>query len=847
MAQATTTVILKVQPGGNYTKKGENIAEIEEKRVLVTQLMKLGAFDKVDLHELEGAFAKVKDAISLHDLGSFHERDDFSVSLRKKVCDKLYTHMTKDPTKHNLRMMCELYSEFKYDILTCHETDMLKFLNKKLDASQWGIAETTFGKWCSGYRVAFNMFGREYAWGDGEAVEDIRKRLVFYSGNPMSDGIQKQLKQELENKQKGSKKRGLEVTVDGEQEVSNMAKVGLPMSVVVLHYSVVMHLAKAVEKVVRYAKGKWNAVNWIENLLSLALLKVMLMHEAGRPLEELAAVTEHSCWSFICHESVPFLTFVFLNTDTLAFLFRSPSALGWYKQACFKGKKTQDYVTRIKSVIPCEQNALDLLWNYTVILRIMYQLNGDMLQKTIFPKVAVKRSQNLSQINGNQLEHLELQQGATFYSIRYGCIEEEARLKVKRDITKARVGHAKKSTQSVRYANNVNVSKEQTMRVASVESMNNKLPLGTDEMRDARIVTSAYEWNEEGIVEGRTIPNWLDQAFPEKPDLRKDFVETLRNVNTFLSTPTSSPHHAAAREYLLGKLPVSDKSMILSDMKKIPLGLNFTLADGMLSPKLVQNYNNARGYLKKIFAEVPTDKETIPELKFYIQTIYGNWGKPFNGGGLSIFEDAIVGNPSKTTKTPLQPPPTTSPDDSSSDEDDDAKLERLKRLVAILEKKKGKAIEDEEEKERPAKKQKNGSSKPELKQVRARRVTITLPKDATTYKIPGLDSVEVGKWVVLRADEADKDSLFYDQLMADKGFWIGKILDSTSASFKIGFYRVLNKNGQRVKYVSEHTSMKQYSINNVLSNSVKLSLLYCGDTIPLDDSLKAAIMARWKM
>jgi hypothetical protein len=632
----------------SYTKKGTNksiitikltVAHILINKSKCFKLIENGKKSSVNNAAIEAALDKAHDLLR----NLYQTTDVYSDTL------KLMRNYFKD--NRNNRLFCDMIA-FGLNPLTCNEDEVREFM-LETEVKPGSITLNTLSKRISGIRQALFRIGREYSYGEGEAFECNGTTVNL--GNPMTEAVGIHLRRRLEeiHSENGGPEKTTTITVadptTGEvgEHSTKQGRLGLPTAVGTMIYGVMQHLGKGISLYERILKKEFSDYKRVENLMYQALLETLLIHEAGRPVAETAKEICHTSLSVLCHEQVPFLTFVFLEDATLAMLLKSPKALRWYKQAMFKGKKMQEHLNRIKSVVPLAHNCLDLLWTYIVVMRVVFRLNGARLTPDVFPK----KTHNHSSYNSKDAKKLGFQ-SKTLYSPRYGSIEEERMLNVKRGVSKKRCGHTDKSKMDFRYAL-MNISSDSKLMRTTTTAEHVMVPMGVDDYEEEELgdLNADYEFNPEKTTATRLFPDWLKDTFEgQDPAMLEDFNATSRLVKIFLEyelpMEDGETRVGTLEERAKAKTALLQKLQRL-ELKGVPMGAHYSIPEAVLPGDKRSKHQEATAFLKSRFddvAEPPVDAngdKSVPEIKFWVQMLYGNWGRPYNpaaNSSSSIFE-----------------------------------------------------------------------------------------------------------------------------------------------------------------------------------------------------------------
>lgn len=603
--QGVAVKCLVVNTGVQYTPDGEGLDRCQATSRILAYLIADDAFElpsSAKLQELR-AYAQTSKAFTIAD---------------KREWDEVLDYLGKEDQKKqlsNYKLLIELHNRLG-NLYSCSERDVQRYLEEYLAEKNGTITDKTFKKYCSRVRVAFRAIGRKHRMGadDARHTWPVANGQRFDSRNPMTETLQKLLTKDLP-KQLHKVNPNSDVSVAAQEAQANIKKYGLPVSVVIVYWSILQHIYYAVDKYTQWLDKTFNHKERIINQCYLALLKAVLMHEGCRPGEELFKILMNDNLQLVLHESVPWLTLVFLNADTLAHLLKN-NKIRFYMTSFFKGKKKQEYCSRIKSAVPSMYNTLDMLWVYVVCMKILISLDPTLLGRKVFAKTTKGGdAPNIADIHAtaNKSQGLE---GFKFYSIRYGAAEEDRALRIPGEWTQERMGHAPTSDMRVFYARNKNM---RTLAAGQVTS------LGTDGSGASSSTSSGtksmHKDLEFNLATNVTYDSdWLQTTFQDQKQLQDDFLKTNEMVNDYLKSDSE-----AAKSALLKKMGVLD----VDTLGTIPMGTNIRFAEGMLPEKLQEKYTDAVNRLEEVFDKV--ESSSTLELKYFAQTLYNTWGNSWKG------------------------------------------------------------------------------------------------------------------------------------------------------------------------------------------------------------------------
>lgn len=548
-----------INTGPKFTAKGELHNLIHGKVHVLKLVFQLGILDQTEKRMIQEKIRKLQ--------AEFEQ--DKKRKLRNAIDSAWLEIIQFIEIEQQFKVLQKLYLYFKVErIINCTEEDMRNFLKSVGDK----IQKSTFKKYCSEYRNAFRAIGRQHSVEGGIDIQ-FGNELVFKSYCPLSGSISN-IDLEFKTKSNDSKKEGC------------------PTSVCVWVLTLIEHLKKAVTK-------KYNDKTRTINLAQLTFLKCILMHEAGRPINETFHLQMHKNFVAILHKPVHFLTFVFLEDDTLKYLLENDK-IKFYTLTNWKGKQQQENVCRAKSVIPGKYSVIDLFWTYIVCMKIIYKADIKKLSQNVFEH----GGSNPSKYHGEQLRPLEITD-LTFYSVRYAAAEEAVKMQIPQSWTRRRMGHSSTSEMYVEY------SKNKGVRSAF---KGKEILLGIDLLSDKSIMQHDYEFNVDPNITYDT--DWINETFCGYSNLENDFIYTDEIVDAFLKNNDEN-----TRELLENKFKGTD-------LRNVPIGCNIVFPNGIVPGELSIRHSKNIQSLDEFFANKITSSENF-ELKHFNQLIYSNWGNPF--------------------------------------------------------------------------------------------------------------------------------------------------------------------------------------------------------------------------
>lgn len=439
---------------------------------------------------------------------------------------------------------------------------------------------------CSMVRSAFRVIGREHSWGNGEEYKNLGRPLVF-SGNPMTSAHEYAI---IKDKCKNCKGRG---------------KHGYAVSIVIVYMMLMCYLEKLLGLVSRFVSGAIKQVERIVNFTYLVMLYAFLMHEASR-VSEITKYLKHENLYIPLHDQVYWLTLVFIKPQTLTYLLNN-NILTHYVIELHKGKTLQHVRPRMKSIIPCPYNSIDLMFIYIVCMRIILTLNPSALSVFVF-----KQNLNYTSLRLIHAKMHAIFKQVKFYCLRYAAAEEDIRGNITPFWTRFRMGHTFTSNVKDQYAKNNN-------RV-NIDDKN--LAIGMDVFENAtdpKIIP--FEFND--LENSRPTYNrsWLETAFKDNKEMQFDFESTHVMVNKMLDGEDDD-----TKTILLDRLK---ETSILEWLKHLPFGDHLKLSAKLYPTEFFELFTNARQGVREYFTVV-NEPSCIPELWSFPQIVYGNWRKLLN-------------------------------------------------------------------------------------------------------------------------------------------------------------------------------------------------------------------------
>lgn len=565
-------IIVKEGGGAVYTRGGENEEDIMCKAFFFTKTWP--------------AFVEAE-----YDVSKVHCPDivDNEVAWQKLL--DLYT--SKDRVALIRKMM---ESPRISNIMFCKEDELRNFLDDEL----FGLGGRQFSKkssinnLCSSVRGLFRSIGREHSAEHGKMYKFLHKDLVF-SANPMTTAIERFLEDKLEQRQKAQGKTSMRKATD---------KHAPPVSVVAGYAMMMMNFQHAVSRTHDWANGQIKQKERIINEFNLALMNAFLLHEGSRPIE-LQKHLHHKDLFMPLTDRAYWLTLVFLSPATLAYLWRH-NKIAYYACGLYKGKDKQTTLYRLKSIIPCAFNSLDLVAIYTIIMKCMIALDPSTLRKEVF-----KQDLNLASLRA-RLHKNTMFHDAASYSYRYGAAREDKRGNINASWTRMRMGHSERSNMKDKYAN----SKDMRITYGGEE-----IPLGMDVFEvPSNLKVIALEMNVIHQSGCALDTQWLDQAFGDNQAMKDEFTEVQELVASYIEDDDEA---SLATLLTMFDLYHPRKATWLKD---IPLGTHINIPNCVTTQALDELLTKVTEALQDTFAPVDVPR-IVPELWSFPQVMYGNWRK----------------------------------------------------------------------------------------------------------------------------------------------------------------------------------------------------------------------------
>lgn len=487
------------------------------------------------------------------------------------------------------------------------EDDMREFLKEYIAQSKVRKVATV-KKISSQIRSALRAIGRERHVSTADPYVKFRGRTYLHTGNPMTESLEAEFVEELIDEFENSQQRRSRDAVATAAVVDphGRGRLGMPVSVVTFYVLILNFLAEAMTKYERLQRGSLNDYRQVENLFTLVLMYALCMHEGTRP-GDVQYVFEHGDIGVIADAYVHALTLVFVQPATYTYLMTN-NLLAKLKVGCFKGKDKRIILERVKSVMPCAYNSLDLVHIYVICTRAI----ASMLGASFFDDKLVMKNVNISSLRARKCKHLGFTD-ATHYSGRYAGAEEDEKAQIPEEWTRKRMGHTSISDTKDEYAAN---------RGNRASLNGTPLPLGMDHITTEACTTIPLHFSP--IDRGGLVfaARWKDEVFSAAHDgyeegFRVDFEHTADLVKAWLVDDDDDAKKA---------LSAMAEGMDRKWYKTIPLGTHIKLPEALCPRDLRDMYDASVKTLSTYFAKVD-EPELIPELYAFPQVYYGDWRK----------------------------------------------------------------------------------------------------------------------------------------------------------------------------------------------------------------------------
>ena len=528
--------------------------------------------------------------------------------------------------------------EHGLSVTHCKEDDIRGFLTAYLAESSV-TKKVTVSKMISEMRSALRSIGRERHVSSVQSEVRFAGKSYLDPRNPVTESLAEEIikgfTRAANRKRVGDDHSGDSEGDDDEREdavskepVTTLndpeatEKMGFPVSVVGAYVAMLHFLAEAVTKYVRWQRKELSDNRQIANLCNLVLMFALCIHEGTRPGDVQRGLA-HKHFKVIGHKVIYALTLVFIKPATYAYLCRY-ERITQYCGGFYKGKKQKAVAERLKKVIPCAYNSLDLLHIYVLCMRVVFAM---LPTEVLCKKQHVFRSVNLTSLRSRKCKHIGFSD-VTFYSLRYGGAEEDQKAHVPDHWTRMRMGHTSISNVKDEYAAN----KDKRAMIGE-----ERMELGMDHITTDACNTIPLHFSP--VQQGGLVfdTDWLDAAFKtdehgaDEADsskvkaFRKDFVSTAKLVRTWIEKKkdgTKEGKEKAKEAY--DKLMAKHDDIPDDWYNEIPLGLNLSLPDVLCPPSLRSIHDDAVKALKGVFDEVDVPSK-VPELYSFPQVFYGDW------------------------------------------------------------------------------------------------------------------------------------------------------------------------------------------------------------------------------
>lgn len=629
-------IIVKEGGGAVYTRGGENEEDIMCKSFFFTKTWEAFEEKSYDASDLKCPDVVENDVAWQKVLELYNTKDRVSIIRKMKASP----HIS--------------------NIMFCKEDELRNFLDDELftsGARQFN-KKASVNNLCSNVRGLFRSIGREHSAEHGKMYKFLHKDLV-HSANPMTTAIERFLEDKLEARLKAQGKTSKRQATD---------KHGAPVSVVGGYVMMMMHMSHAISYMQDWANGKINQKERITNRFNLVLINAFLLHEGSRPIE-LQKHLRHMDLFLPLHERVYWLTLVFLSPQTLTYLL-TQNKLSYYACSLYKGKDKQTHLYRLKSVIPCAFNSLDLMTIYTICMKCIIALDSDALSALVF-----KPDLNLTSLRA-RLDKTSLKGGvdkkpmfadATFYSFRYGAAREDKQGGINPMWTRQRMGHTDKSMMKDTYAN----SKDKR-----VTYQGETIPLGMDAFdKPTNSKVISLEMNIVGQTGCVFDTQWLEQAFDDD-SMREDFLRAHTLVTQFLENDDDD---AAA---LLALFEQHHPCKDVSWLGDIPFGMHISIPSVVTTTALSTLLSDSISVLGDVFAQVDAPR-IVPELWSMPQVMYGNWRKILDIPETVSPKDLII-QPAPAPARPAKKARVEAAEEEASDHEDEENEEEEDKEIPAL-------------------------------------------------------------------------------------------------------------------------------------------------------------------
>jgi hypothetical protein len=500
----------------------------------------------------------------------------------------------------------------------CTEMELRDFLQTQFTNNKC-IATKSVKNICTLVRSVFKDIGRRHSVANAVPMTVFGINLGN-TGNPMTQATTAYLK-EIVAAKKAQAQAG---------DTTSNEKLGAPVSVVLAYTTMLYYTHIMIDRYQRFCNGTLNDPNRIVNLAMLNLLYALGIHEGTRQIDVVDRMIHANQW-FPLHEKVYWLTLVLLKPATLAFLLEG-NKIRAFNIGLFKGKQKQTTLNRLKAMIPCAYNSIDMVTIYVICMKVALHLQPDLLTTG---NVFKPSPNNYSDVRSSYHKKLGFDM-FTFYSFRYSGAEEDKKGNINPDWTRQRMGHSTISDMKDQYAKN----KEKRVAIGN-ESTKLGMDIYEDTTNNAHITLEFNVHDNTGVT---FDTKWLDETFAGTTEnIMQDFIECSTLATAFIDKEEWA--QAAITEHLAILYDAIGSSWV----SEFPLGLHIKLAPDLVTPTITKIHSEAITNLQQVFKEVPVPSR-IPELWSCPQTMYGNWRR--------LIDDTtpiVVKPPVK--KTPVPPPP----------------------------------------------------------------------------------------------------------------------------------------------------------------------------------------------
>jgi hypothetical protein len=247
----------------------------------------------------------------------------------------------------------------------CTEMELRDFLQAQF-ANNKCIASKSVKNICTLVRSVFKDIGRRHSVANAVPMTVFGINLGN-TGNPMTQATTAYLK-EIVAVKKAQAQAG---------DTTSNEKLGAPVSVVLAYTTMLYYMHIMIDRYQRFCNGTLNDPNRIVNLAMLNLLYALGIHEGTRQIDVVDRMIHANQW-FPLHEKVYWLTLVLLKPATLAFLLEG-NKIRAFNIGLFKGKQKQTTLNRLKAMIPCAYNSIDMVTIYVICMKVALHLQPDLL------------------------------------------------------------------------------------------------------------------------------------------------------------------------------------------------------------------------------------------------------------------------------------------------------------------------------------------------------------------------------------------------------------------------------------------------------------------------------------